>query len=74
MDLIPVNINYTQEIKNIKIEISNLILFHSCSFRVILFNENQEIINIKFFTLEGDDYIQWNNDDFVVEWIKNQLT
>jgi len=76
MSLISVNnltITKTSIIANIKIEVSNLILFESCTFRTLLFDIDNNIIDIKFYTIDGSDYQNWNNDDYIVEWIKKQL-
>jgi hypothetical protein len=73
--LIDCKFSYTKSniVEKIKIEISNLILFESCLFRVILFDVENNIIDIKFITLEGEEYLHWNNDDYITDYIKNKL-
>jgi hypothetical protein len=57
-----------------KIEITQLILFTSCQFRVTFFNENNEIVKSQILNMGLGDYQQWSsNDEFIVQWVKSQL-
>ena len=76
MSLLTVNFQFTKTttITNIKIEISQLILFESCSFNVYLYDDENNIIEFKTFKIEGDEYKLWKNeDDYIINWIKNKL-
>ena len=56
MSLISVNnltITKTSIIFNIKLEVIELILFESCEFRIILFDEQNNIIDVKFYKISG---------------------
>jgi hypothetical protein len=67
--------NYVQTnvINNIKINVNNLILFKSVSLFVNLLN-NKNLIDNKFFTLEGTDYTNWANDDtYIITYVLEQL-
>lgn len=76
MSLISVNnltITKTSIIFNIKLEVIELILFESCEFRIILFDEENNIIDVKFYKISGEEYVNWNNDEYIVSWIKNKI-
>ena len=66
-------INKTLLVSYLKIEVSELILFTSCLFRVVLFDDTNNVIDVEFFKLEGNDYIKWNDDNYITEWIKSQI-
>lgn len=66
-------INKTLLVSYLKIEVSELILFTSCLFRVLLFDDTNNVIDVKFYKLEGDDYNKWNDDNYITEWIKSQI-
>ena len=76
MSSIPINYTLTQTstITSMKIEITQLILFSSCQFRVTFFNENNEIVKSQILNMGLGDYQQWSsNDEFIVQWVKSQL-
>jgi len=63
----------TMNITNIQIRVMNLVLFTSVSINVILF-ENTNYIDSKQYTLSGDDYTNWMNDDsYIVNYVLAQL-
>ena len=64
----PATLTKTEEITNIKINIMSLELFKSVTIVVSLLNNNDNIIDNKIIKLEGNDYLNWNNDD---NYIKN---
>lgn len=67
-------ITKTTSIKYLKIEISQLILFESCSFNVYLYDEDKNIIEMKFLKIEGDEYKLWKNeDDYIINLIKEKV-
>jgi hypothetical protein len=78
MEEIIVNVqdsNYviTNVINCIKIRINKLVLFTSVSLCVNLLN-NKTLIDNKFFTLTGEDYTNWMNDDnYIVNYVLTQL-
>jgi len=77
MSSIPINYTLTQTstITSMKIEISQLILFSSCQFRVYLFDDNNEIVKCQILNMSGADYQAWTgcNDEYAIVFIKNQL-
>jgi len=66
----PTTLIKTEEITSIKINIMSLELFKSVTIVVSLLNNNNNIIDNKVIKLEGDDYLNWNNDD---NYIKNMV-
>jgi len=77
MSIIPINyiLQETSNITSMKIEISQLILFTSCQFRVFLFNENRELVKCQIVNMVGADYQGWtgSNDEYAIVFVKNQL-
>jgi hypothetical protein len=76
MSSIPINYTFTETLTttSMKIEITQLILFTSCQFRVTLFNDNNEIVKCQILNMGLGDYQQWqDNDGYVVQWVKSQL-
>ena len=76
MSSIPINYTLTQtsNITSMSIEITQLILFTSCQFRVTFFDENNNPVKCQILNMGLGDYQQWEaNDQFVVEWVKTQL-
>lgn len=54
--------------------ITSLIFNTSATFRVHLFDADDKVIDNSIITLEGEDYLNWSNDDnYVVTYIANQL-
>ena len=76
MSSIPVNYTLTQtsNITSMKIEITQLILFASCQFRVTFFDENSNLVKSQILNMGGAEYQGWEaNDQYVIQWVKNQL-
>lgn len=76
MSSIPINYTLTQSsnITSMKIEITQLILFTSCQFRVTFFDENGNIAKSQILNMNGAEYMAWEaNDQYVIQWVKNQL-
>ena len=77
MSSIPINHTFTQtsNITSMKIEISQLILFSSCQFRVYLFDKDDNLVKCQILNMSGADYQGWTgcNDEYAIVFIKNQL-
>jgi hypothetical protein len=57
-----------------KIEITQLILFSSCQFRVYLFDQDDNLVKCQILNMSGADYQGWEaNDQYVIQWVKTQL-
>jgi len=56
------------------LDIIELVLNTSATFRVILYDIEGASINTQFVVLEGTAYSNWgNNDEYVVQYVANQL-
>ena len=56
------------------LDISQLILNTSATFRVSLYDIDDKCIDNKYIKLEGNDYKNWNSDDqYVIIFISAQL-
>ena len=76
MSAIPINYTFTETTitTSMKIEITQLILFTSCQFRVIFSDENDNPVKCVILSMSGADYQAWEaNDQYVVQWVKAQL-
>jgi hypothetical protein len=77
MSSIPINYTFTETatITSMKIEITQLILFSSCQFRVTFFNQDGELVKSQILNMSGADYQGWTgcNDEYAIVFIKNQL-
>jgi hypothetical protein len=64
----------TSNITSMRIEITQLILFTSCQFRVSFFDENSNLVKSQILNMSGSDYTFWEgNDQYVIQWVKQQL-
>lgn len=55
-----------------QISITMMVLNISATMRVYLFHSG-DLVDTKMMTISGDDYQQWTNDDYLIQWVKNQL-
>jgi hypothetical protein len=70
----PVDKTITQTIVRFSLDIIELILNTSATFRVLCYDVNNKLIETKFVSLEGTDYTNWGNDDeYVVQFVSSQL-
>jgi hypothetical protein len=70
----PVDKTITQTIVRFSLDIIELILNTSATFRVLCYDANNKLIDSKFVSLEGTDYSNWGNDDqYIVQFVSSQL-
>lgn len=70
----PVDKITMQTIVRFSLDITELLLHQSATFRVSLYNVNDKLVDTKFVTLEGDDYTNWGNDDeYILQFLANKL-
>lgn len=70
----PVDKTTTKTITRFTLDISKMTLNSSASFRVSLFDANDKYIDATNVTLEGQDYLDWGNDDqYVIDFVARQL-
>jgi hypothetical protein len=70
----PTNKTITQTIVRFSLDISQLILNQSATFRVSLYDKDDTLIDTPYITLQGTDYLNWgSSDDYVIRFVANQL-
>jgi hypothetical protein len=70
----PYNITINNTATSFKIEVLELILYMSCTFRVIFYDSNSIPVDCKVLTMSSYEYIDWvGSDTYVVNWVKTQL-
>ena len=58
---------------NMTVRVMNVTLGTSASFLVLLFN-GDALVTTKNYTMEGEDYANWGNDDqYIYSWILTKL-
>lgn len=64
----------TQTVVRFSLDISQLILNESATFRVSLYDKDDIVIDRQFVTLENQDYLNWGSDDsYVIRFVANKL-
>ena len=49
-------------------------MFKSATLCVSLLDSNDSVVSVKLYTLDGEAFAAWGNDDaYVVNWIKKQI-
>ena len=70
----PFNKTTIQTAVRFSLDISQLILNTSASFRVSLYDAEDKCIENKYITIEGNDYKNWSSDDqYVINFVALQL-
>ena len=60
-------------INNVRISIGQVILFTSVHINVMLLQDNN-LVDSKFFTITGEEYNNWSNDDqYLVDLVLSKL-
>lgn len=59
----------TKEITKIKIDIPFIILREKCFVRVLCYNNDNELIHKYEFELMGNDYLQWQTDEWLINYV-----
>lgn len=70
----PIDKITTQTIVRFSLNITELILNTSATFSVLCYDVNNKLIDTKFVSIEGTDYVNWGNDDsYIIRFVANQL-
>lgn len=67
------NINVMSKIIRAEIHIIQLILFKSVNLAVVLYDENNRPIKSHNLFLDENEYAEWTNDKWLIDWVKTQL-
>ena len=64
----------TKVISGFNIQNIELVLFNSARIIVQLLDENSNMMDIKFITMEGADYTSWGSDDnYILIFVATKL-
>ena len=64
----------TKVVSSFDIQSIDLILFNSARIRVALLDENANLLDINFLTMEGEDYANWGSDDnYIINYVATKL-
>jgi hypothetical protein len=73
-DIVPVDKTTTKTITKFTLDISKMTLNESATFRVSLFDANNNYIDATNVTLEGQAYLDWGNDDtYIINYVATEL-
>lgn len=81
INIVPYNKITTVKITSFKVDVIDLQLNISATFRVVLYGEtylaNTEykmVVGVENILLDGDDYKLWSNDDdFIIKYVAKKL-
>jgi len=72
--IVPVDKTTTKTVVRFAMDIIELILNTSATFRVITYDIDGASIDTQFVVLDGTAYSNWgNNDEYVVQYVANKL-
>jgi len=72
--IVPVDKTTTKTVVRFALDIIELILNTSATFRVITYDIDGASIETQFVVLDGTAYSNWgNNDEYVVQYVANKL-
>lgn len=59
----------TYKVTNFSVSVTNLVLKQSANITTSFFDETGTIRRQEFAVLDGIDYINWTNDDYLLNWV-----
>ena len=72
--ILPFDKTVVQKIVRFSLDISKLILKESATFMVSLYDVNDIVIDKVYVVLQGQDYINWGNDDtYVFRFVAKEM-
>jgi hypothetical protein len=72
--IVPFDEVTTKTAVRFSLDIAKIELCVSATFRVSLYDANDDCFANKYVTLEGQDYLNWGSDDrYVINFIAKQL-
>jgi hypothetical protein len=59
----------------IKFSINNLIVspFNQATMSVMLVDVENAVVDGMYLVLEGEEYMLWNSDQYLIDWVKLQI-
>jgi hypothetical protein len=72
--IVPYDQITTKVISGFDIQNIELVLFNSARIFVRLLDENGNMMDLKFITMEGEDYANWGSDDnYIINFVATKL-
>ena len=68
----PYSITITYKINHFDVTVMNLELKSSAQIQVKFYDENHECRRMEMLTIDGADYANWTNDDYLIQWVCKQ--
>lgn len=72
-DIPPITKTTTNVITKFNVRIIDIEIFKSCLIGVTFYTEDKKFVEYKTFALIGDDYEKWTTDDYIIEYIRNNI-
>ena len=70
----PYEIQKITSISSFSVEVQQVILFTSANLIVKLYDNSQNLYDIKFLTMSDNDYLNWGgNDNYVLNFVSQKL-
>ena len=59
----------------VKFTINNLQVtpFNQATMSVMLLNDKNESVDGMYLVLQGEEYMLWNSDQYLIDWVKLQI-
>lgn len=59
----------------VKFSIINLVVlpFNQATMSCMLVDQNDSVVDGMYLVLEGEEYILWNSDQYLIDWVKLQI-
>ena len=76
MDIIEIDIpckTKTININKARLWVSQIKLFENAFIDVRLLDDNGSVQECYHFILEHDEYKEWKEDQYLIDWVKNKL-
>jgi hypothetical protein len=68
-DIPPMTITKVQVITKFDVRVLEIVLFKSCILGVSFYNDERKFVEYRTFRLEGQDYDNWTNDAYLIDYI-----
>jgi hypothetical protein len=69
----PVEIQTNKYNNKFNVEIISLVIFTSAVVRAVQYDIDLNIVKVDNLAISGNDYANWINDVYLIEWVKTQL-
>lgn len=71
-NIVPVTVD--KQIVSFRIMVIDVVLFTSVTIMVQLFGSDSQLVDVKNFKIEGEEYASWNQDDnYIITLVTSKL-